>query len=62
MLVAIRGCLAALDIKARPPSTGVIQAKLRADIPHAVPSMLTAIHRCLAALEIEAWPPSAGVI
>ena len=61
MLVAICGCLAALDIKARPPRTGVIRTMLRADIPHAVRSMLAAIHRCLA-LEIEARTPSAGVI
>ena len=61
MLVAICGCLA-LDIKARPPRTGVIRTMLRADIPHAVRSMLAAIHRCLAALEIEARTPSAGVI
>ena len=60
MLVAICGCLA-LDIKARPPRTGVIRTMLRADIPHAVRSMLAAIHRCLA-LEIEARTPSAGVI
>ena len=62
MLLAVRRCLAALDIEGRERLARITRAKPAADVHHAVVSVLPAVHRRLAALGFEEPNRLAGVM
>ena len=61
MLTAIHRRFGALDIEARQPGAGVMEATLATDVQHSVLRMLLAVCPLLAALDVEVRPLSARV-